>query len=720
MKNLKILFLLTFIPQLLLSQRPLTGRDTAIQGPQSFAIVVGISKYRYIQPLSFADKDAELFRDWLKSPAGGKLKEENIYCLLNEEASNANFWGKGFQWLKSKQLGQGDKLFIYLAGHGDAIDEDQYFFLGPDCKPDGDKNNYLVSGAIQLFNLKKKIANETAKGVDVIFIMDACRTNELPGGTPGQNFLNTAISQKKAGEIMMLATGAGQVSLEDASIGNGHGLFTWYLVDGLTGMADAGTTDRRISFSEIQSYVEKNVPSLALQRFRRKQEPYFCCTEFSEKVISYVDTSYLRQWLDIKKQLERKGGRNAIENYSFNLHTADTLLLETYNRFNSAIRSNKLTGTGSAEEYFAQLNRKFPNNPYTLDAASSLAVGFANIAQQKVNNYLGCSTNQSTREKQENFDAAINLEKAYAIFRDIDEDFANSIRNRIYLLKASGDYGPGGRNGGMEKAFEAAHAGRLHEPNGAYIHNKLAQLHFEAGNRDSALLYANEAVRLAPNWPCALTWLAKLKDEMQNQNQTRNIRSKNTGIKPGYNFAGGIVRSSPSFQSIPNSQVINASSNSGATVEAGGFYYFPLTTKFIFRPGISFHYQSTSIEFQRREAAGGPVITETLDQSEILAGLAGLFQYRLGSRPYIIAGPAIQYSIADMGNSSATFLIKKFNFLGSVGLGIDLDLKKMILSPEIRFTHGFSNLNKEGTVYNSSMSDLKRSSITAGFYFRRK
>ena len=123
-------------------QTPLKARDTTISGPQTFAIVVGISKYQYIRPLTYADKDAELFRDYLKSPGGGSVKDENIFCLLNDQANNSNFWGKGFQWLKAKKLQKGDRLFIYLAGHGDAIDEFQFFFLGYDCKPEGDKNNY--------------------------------------------------------------------------------------------------------------------------------------------------------------------------------------------------------------------------------------------------------------------------------------------------------------------------------------------------------------------------------------------------------------------------------------------------------------------------------------------------------------------------------------------------------------------------------------------------
>ena len=110
----------------------------------------------------------------------------------------------------------------------------------------------------------------------------------------------------------MLATGAGQESLEDASIGNGHGLFTYYLVDGLTGAADsAGTIDNQITLAEIQKYVDKNVPSVAQQRFKRKQDPFFCCSENDSKIVSIVDTAYLRKWINSKK-LQGKGPGNSV------------------------------------------------------------------------------------------------------------------------------------------------------------------------------------------------------------------------------------------------------------------------------------------------------------------------------------------------------------------------------------------------------------------------
>ena len=111
---------------------------------KTYAMIIGISNYKFIQPLDYADKDAGLFRDYLKSAGGGQLKVDDIFCLLNEDAKAANFWVKGMNWIRSKNLKKGDRLFVYMAGHGDAINQDEYFFLTYDCNPAGDKNNYII------------------------------------------------------------------------------------------------------------------------------------------------------------------------------------------------------------------------------------------------------------------------------------------------------------------------------------------------------------------------------------------------------------------------------------------------------------------------------------------------------------------------------------------------------------------------------------------------
>lgn len=710
------------------AQTPLKGRDSTIKGPQTFAIIVGVSKYKFVKPLSYADKDAQLFKDYLRSPGGGSVKEENIFLLTNDKAINSNFWGKGFQWLKAKNLQRGDKLFIYLAGHGDAIDEDQFFFLGYDCNPQGDKNNYLVGGTIQLFNLKKKIANEAVKGVDVFFIMDACRTNELPGGKEGQNFLNTAISEKQAGEIIMLATAAGEESLEDASIGTGHGLFTYYLVDGLNGLADTiGGADQKVTFREIQAYVDKNVPAVAQQRFKRKQDPFFCCTESSEKVISNVDAAYLQNWLKQKKLQNRGGGNSFNGILKRHFDAADTALIETYNRFNNAVKSNRLN---AAEDYFSQLNKKFPGNPYTLDAKSTLAVEFINAAQAKVDRYLGCGDNSSAKEKKENFEAALNLEKAIASVREDDEDFAKSLLNRMYFLKASGDFGNGGANGDISIAFQNAYAAMKIDPNGAYIQNKLALLHLENNNNDSALYYANKATKTAPNWPCALTTLSLVqKATTSNNDQPKNKPKNNSPFRKtsfGTTFGVGLTSSNPVYSGNANSGFTGVASNSAPVFSTGIICQVNVGGNIFIRPEASVSFENTSVNFEIRSGTGN-LPDQVVDIKGTVANIALPVVIRFSSKtiaPYVVLGPSFNYMFSQNSTSAEQLPVKKSLFLGSGGLGVDIGLGKtgLSLSPELKYTVGLSDMKDAAstTSFSRALSSLKKNTFSLNVYLRKR
>jgi tetratricopeptide (TPR) repeat protein len=703
-----------------IAQSPLLPRDPSISGSQTFAIVLGVSKYKYVRPLAFADKDAILFKDYLKSPGGGSVKDENIFMLLNEQASNANFWGKGFQWLKAKKLQRGDRLFIYLAGHGDAIDEDQFFFLGFDCNPKGDKNNYLVAGAIQLFNLKKKIAAETTKGVEVFFIMDACRSSELPGGVSGQNFLNSAISEKKAGEIIMLATGAGQESLEDVSIGSGgQGLFTYYLVDGLNGVADSiGTPDKRVTFREIQTYVNKNVPSIAQQRFKRKQDPYFCCTENSDRVISTVDTAYLKRWLQSKKK-GRRGPGNSFNGDLEKIYRemADTNLVETYNRFNRALGNNQVT---TAEDYFNQLNKKFPGNPYTLDAKSSLAVEFIEIAQSRVDRYLDCGFTGSEKEKQENAQAASNLEKAIASVREDDADFANSLLGRLYLLKASG-------NEDINASLRYATTALKIDPDGAYAMNKLAQLHLDNKRNDSALFYADKAVKAAPNWPCALTTLALARsatNNTSNQHEEKKLPKKVAKTGFGINLGGGINRSDPTFEENPNINVIAVDPRTSALIDLGINVNIPIGSTVSVRPTVGVLLGNTEMIYQRRSPTGGPIFRDTIELKASAVKVSLPFLIRFSQKkvnPYLALGASFSYNI---GEESELLPIKKSVLLGDAGIGVEFTIPKtgMVIAPELRYSQGLTNMKDDNasTIYSNTISSLKKQLFTFSLYLRRR
>lgn len=717
------------------SQAPLKPRDPSIKGPQTFAIIMGVSKYKFVRPLAYADKDAELFRDYLKSPGGGSVKEENIFCLLNDQALNSNFWTKGFQWLRAKQLQKGDKLFIYLAGHGDAIDEDQFFFLSYDCNPEGDKNNYLVAGTIQLYNLKKKIAAETAKGVEVIFIMDACRTNELPGGTAGQSFLNSAITEKKAGEIIMLATGAGQESLEDVSIGNGHGLFTWYLVDGLSGVADDSTNrDNQISFEEIKSYVDKNVPSVAEQRFRRKQDPFFCCNENSEKIISMVDTAYLARWLKQKKQQARRGGNSFDGEIKIpkQNETADTSLVETYNRFNQAVKNKRIAGNASAEDYFAQLNKKYPGNPYTLDAKSTLTVEYINEAQARVDEYLSC-TEPSSKQQQANYQAGLRLEKAIAIIREDDPDFANSLKPRMHLLKASGDV-KSGINSDMNAAFQNAWAALAIDKNGAYIHNRLAQLHLDNNNIDSARYYAEKATRIAPKWNCALLTLSLIQNKTANNNQPKpadSVKKKNRNY-PGKKIqVGGVIGGGMSkldVTTVPpasNDRVTLTNVKSRIKYDLGFITQINFSSVVSIRPSLLATVESSDLTFFVRGLTGGGA-TEVVPVKTTTVSIPVPVVIRFSNKniaPFITAGPTFSLLMQKTDANSDKVSVKPTDILGDAGIGVDIGLLKshLVISPELKYSRGLTSVKEtQNTIYNNIITKINRQTFTFSIYLRAR
>ncbi len=525
---LPIVFLLFLLSAGSLSAQvgPPKPRDTTITGPQTFALIMSVSKYKYVKPLEYAVSDAEMFRNFLKSPSGGSLKDDNIYYLADETATSANFQVKGPAWLKAKKLQKGDRLFIYLAGHGDAIDENLFFYLPYDCNPAGDKNNYQIS-AIPMLNIKLNIiAKEARKGVDVFLVMDACRTgDQLPGGVEGSSFFSTAISEVRVGEIIMLASQSGQRSWEDPNLGGGHGLFTWYLVDGLSGMADSmGTPDSKVTVEELKKYVDKYVPVIAAKQFKNKQEPYFF-SEVQDKVVSTVDPAYLKKWMENRK---KSGGGNSFRGNGRRRISAaarDTAIMEAYNLFNSAVKESRLIGRNSAEYYYDLMAKNYPNDSYTTDAQSTLAVEFINFAQSKINLYLDCKDPAAIQkmrsqidedEKTDEVDASLDrmekvarlefsevgtmLEKAINIVKEDDPDFAKSLMGRMYFFKARGYFGRGKGQVEINKAFDYAYTAYSTEKNAAYVLQTIAALHLDNKKPDSAVIYAKRAIQMAPKW----------------------------------------------------------------------------------------------------------------------------------------------------------------------------------------------------------------------------
>ena len=230
----------------------------SIISKNTFAVVVGISDYQDpdIPDLRFADKDAEAFANYLRSPAGGSLDGDHLKILTNQAATTAQF-DAALGWLIDETK-EGDQAIIYFSGHGDVETKtrsQQGFLLCWDSPPQA-----YVSGAYPIFFLKEVVSTLSLQNkARVIIITDACRSGKLAGNSiGGQQLTSQNLSQQFANEIKILSCQPNEYSIEGEQWGGGRGAFSYYLVDGLYGMADANA-DASINLMEIGRYLDDHV-----------------------------------------------------------------------------------------------------------------------------------------------------------------------------------------------------------------------------------------------------------------------------------------------------------------------------------------------------------------------------------------------------------------------------------------------------------------------------
>ena len=103
----------------------------------------------------------------------------------------------------------------------------------------------------------------------IVFISDSCYSGATAGRTfatasrravVSENFLSRLAKGK--GRVVLSASRASEVSEEREDFG--HGVFTYYLLEGLHGKADTDQ-DGIITVDEVYSYVAKKVPEMTGQ-----------------------------------------------------------------------------------------------------------------------------------------------------------------------------------------------------------------------------------------------------------------------------------------------------------------------------------------------------------------------------------------------------------------------------------------------------------------------
>jgi tetratricopeptide (TPR) repeat protein len=227
-----------------------------LQIPVSYAVIVGISRYRNLadkDQLQFAERDAQSIFTALISPEGGNFRVENVHLLTGDKATLANVRREIGTWLPSVAKPD-DRVLIYFAGHG-------FMFQGKGyLAPFDFQRDRIAETGYPMDELGSVIGGKI-KAKSKILLTDACHSGAITpeGSTPeATENINRTLGDLSKSLFSLTASRAREQSFEVADLKGGHGVFTYYVVEGMEGAADT-SGDGVVTADELAEYVHTQV-----------------------------------------------------------------------------------------------------------------------------------------------------------------------------------------------------------------------------------------------------------------------------------------------------------------------------------------------------------------------------------------------------------------------------------------------------------------------------
>lgn len=243
-------------------------------GSNPYAVAVVIGNKDYVNPdipdVEYAVNDSKTMKQYLVNMLG--FRDANILYMENATKSDFETFfgtreypeGKLFNFVKANQ----SDVFVYYAGHGAPdIRNNRAYFMPVNADP-----NYIQINGYPLDLFYQNLGKIAAKSVTVV--LDACFSGGSAQGmlikkaSPIFIEVNMPVIGSK-GNILASSTGA-QISSWYPE--GKHSLFTYYLLRGMRGEAD-GDKNREITISEMQNYLQDQVPYTARRLYGREQTP---------------------------------------------------------------------------------------------------------------------------------------------------------------------------------------------------------------------------------------------------------------------------------------------------------------------------------------------------------------------------------------------------------------------------------------------------------------
>ena len=468
--------------------------DSAHTTGNGYALVFGVSDYKKITDLLYADDDAFLFKEFLINNNLVKNNEKYLRFYTDSNATRSNFFSSLGYILA--RVHENDNVFIYFAGHGDIqMDIDLGYLLAYGCELNTDYNG---SDAIPLMLMDPYVDKIASKGARVYLILDACRSGKAEMDLKGESKTYYGVQSRFKNTVKLLSSSPDEYSIERHFANGGHGLFTYYLVQGWSGLS-VSDNDSLVDLKSLKRYVEDKVAEASVQ----KQNPMITGDNkmVLSPVIPLVKQSYaLQSSQPVALNEGRKPGHRGMDTTNTYTNPVEKML---YAQFIDYAQRGQLLSPAkqNAAELYETSDVATGNPAFKDDLKWELISYLEDNSQKLINLYvageLGDMRNRNM-EVSKRFDECRKvLEKAAALIGP-DDPYYNVVLAKALFAKGYSKFKTY-KMDNIREALTLLNKADSLLPNTAYIQNAIG-LCYVSLNSNECLRYFDRASALAPNW----------------------------------------------------------------------------------------------------------------------------------------------------------------------------------------------------------------------------
>ena len=241
--------------------------------PQLYALVVGIQDFDNTDiTLRYSVADAKSIAQILAKKAAPLFSKVNVEQLITKPTTTKAALVNAFA--RYRTIEPSDVFLFYVATHGTVenagLANAEFFLIPSNMKEVSDEG--IRREALSQSEVRQMIASIPA--TRKLLLLDTCHS-----GAMGDAMTLTTRALEESGAVTVLSGAVGSTVLsastsdQEALEGqDGHGLFTWVLLQGLAGSADSRKNGYVKTF-DLAAYVDDEVPKIAEEHFKHKQIP---------------------------------------------------------------------------------------------------------------------------------------------------------------------------------------------------------------------------------------------------------------------------------------------------------------------------------------------------------------------------------------------------------------------------------------------------------------